>query len=164
VGHHSPLQMGSSLPGSAWELLDQGVSSASHEDLDALNSEPRDWEKCLPVGGGTEQSSGQQEHQAWGPQAHHKIKTQTWKDPTVLLNYLITRQTRWGLETAEIFDPKLVIYCEIYQNVKVKTYENSSEYRKEFFLNGGTTLKNLNYEGVFDKIKIDCNKLNTHTK
>lgn len=24
------------------------------------------------------------------------------------------------------------------------------------------TLKFLNYEGVFDKIKIDCNKLDTH--
>lgn len=42
MGHHLPLQMGSSLPAWDLELLDQGVPSASHEDLGALYSESRD--------------------------------------------------------------------------------------------------------------------------
>lgn len=63
----------------------------------------------------------------------------------------------------EISEPKIVIYCGIYQNIKVKTYENNSpKYRKDKKQLKNNILKFLNYEGVFDKIKIDCNKLNTH--
>lgn len=52
-------------------------------------------------------------------------------DPTAPRNCSPDRKDE-ALGITEISEPKIVIYCGIYQNIKVKTYENNSpKYRKD---------------------------------